>query len=301
MGDLVFPFVSARADIKNRRITLNFNQQIIIAISDKKSRMYLSNILKKSGFQVKEWDDLNALFSEVHTVKHPAGALLFHWSQIEKKSTEQVLQEIKKNDSFSHTEFIALSEDWQNIRLRMKARVLGCEDVLAFPPQEGQILTALNVPEGHQQGGGSPGQREEAAGKAKESAKGSRHKGNEDILIVDDASVIRKGLRHLLEQEGYSVREAEDGQEALRKIQSSAPALVLLDLLMPGMDGFSLMERIRKNKFFSNLPIIVITSHGDKPRLLQALQWGAKEFIVKPFHPEVVREKVKRVLGEKVK
>jgi DNA-binding response OmpR family regulator len=113
------------------------------------------------------------------------------------------------------------------------------------------------------------------------------------ILIVDDESTIRDVLRRYLEREGFDVMDAADGQAALAAVESHLPDLVVLDLMLPGMDGLTLAERLRE---LGPLPIMMLTAKGETADRIQGLELGADDYIVKPFSPREVVLRVKAVL-----
>ena len=101
------------------------------------------------------------------------------------------------------------------------------------------------------------------------------------ILVVDDAPDIRDFLHDLLVPEGYDIRMASNGQEALRTLFDWKPALVLTDLNMPHMDGFTLLERIRE---VSEVPVIILSALEEEPDKVRGLRIGADDYVVKPIH-----------------
>ena len=102
------------------------------------------------------------------------------------------------------------------------------------------------------------------------------------ILIVDDESTIRDVLRRYLEREGFEVVDAPDGRSALAAAESGLPDLAVLDLMLPGMDGLTLAERLRD---LGPLPIVMLTAKGETADRIQGLELGADDYIVKPFSP----------------
>jgi signal transduction histidine kinase len=102
------------------------------------------------------------------------------------------------------------------------------------------------------------------------------------ILVVDDEIQDRKLLEALLRPEGYLTRSAANGEEALASVAQSAPDLILLDLMMPGMDGYEVARRLKANPATSNIPIIMITVQDDRNARLAGLNAGAEEFLTKP-------------------
>ncbi len=116
---------------------------------------------------------------------------------------------------------------------------------------------------------------------------------NQKILIVDDESVIRLLLKRILEAEGYRLTEAVNGEEALKEVQRETPALVLLDVSMPGMNGFQTCKRIRE---FSDVPIVLLSGIDNNEEKARAFEVGANEFITKPFFPKELVAHVKTIL-----
>jgi DNA-binding response OmpR family regulator len=121
----------------------------------------------------------------------------------------------------------------------------------------------------------------------------SRASAAQRILIVDDESTIRDVLRRYLEREGFDVVDAADGQAALAAVDDGLPDLAVLDLMLPGMDGLTLAERLRD---LGPLPIVMLTAKGETSDRIQGLELGADDYIVKPFSPREVVLRVKAVL-----
>ncbi len=103
------------------------------------------------------------------------------------------------------------------------------------------------------------------------------------ILIVDDESHIRRLLATRLEAEGYEVDEACDGEEGLAAVERRPPDLVLLDVMMPGADGYEVLERIRRGGH--DLPVVILTAKGQEQDRDAAIDRGATGFVTKPFSP----------------
>jgi putative two-component system response regulator len=103
------------------------------------------------------------------------------------------------------------------------------------------------------------------------------------ILIVDDEFSGRQTLESVLEVDGYSIEMAENGFEALEKVRQVLPDVILLDVMMPGMTGFEVCQKIRSDPLVAEIPIIVLTALDDRESLLNALKAGADDFITKPF------------------
>ncbi|ACN99613.1 CheY chemotaxis protein [Sulfurihydrogenibium azorense Az-Fu1] len=119
------------------------------------------------------------------------------------------------------------------------------------------------------------------------------------ILTVDDMATMRKIIKSLLTQLGYTnVDEAENGKEALAKLKQQKYDLVLLDWNMPEMDGITLLQEIKKDPDLKNIPVIMVTAEAKKENVLQAIQTGANNYIVKPFTAETLKEKMDKVWAQ---
>ncbi len=116
---------------------------------------------------------------------------------------------------------------------------------------------------------------------------------NSKILVVDDTEEIRTLVVTILKEEGYTVEAAADGQEGLRLFYSWQPALVLLDLMMPKMDGWTLLERIRE---VSQAPVVILTARGQEHDKVRGLRSGADDYLVKPFGQRELLARVETVL-----
>ncbi|MDD5018284.1 MAG: response regulator transcription factor [Eubacteriales bacterium] len=112
---------------------------------------------------------------------------------------------------------------------------------------------------------------------------------NKTILVVDDDTRIRDLLRIVLESRGFAVTEAENGTAALQAFSASAPDMVILDVMMPVMDGFVCCQRLRA---VSNCPILMLTAKGEDYDQVQGLDAGADDYIIKPFTPMVLVARV---------
>ncbi|WP_137155989.1 response regulator [Rhizobium sp. FKL33] len=115
------------------------------------------------------------------------------------------------------------------------------------------------------------------------------------ILTVDDSVTILKMLSLTLTQAGFQVTQAEDGVAALETLQSDAPDLVVTDINMPRLDGFGLIERIRRDQRYRGLPILVLTTESDAQKKERARKAGATGWIVKPFDPGKLVDAIARV------
>lgn len=113
------------------------------------------------------------------------------------------------------------------------------------------------------------------------------------ILVVDDEKNIVQLARLYLNNEGYQVETAYDGAQALEKVKAVRPDLVILDIMMPELDGLSVCRELRKT---SNIPIIILTARGDDVDRIVGLELGADDYVTKPFNPRELVARVKAVL-----
>ena len=113
------------------------------------------------------------------------------------------------------------------------------------------------------------------------------------ILVVDDVQLIVKGIRFSLEQDGYSVDCAYDGEEALKLAKENAYDMILLDVMLPKHDGFEVCQQIRE---YSDVPIIMLTAKGDDMDKILGLEYGADDYITKPFNILEVKARIKAII-----
>ena len=113
------------------------------------------------------------------------------------------------------------------------------------------------------------------------------------VLVVDDEKLIVKGLRFSLEQDGMEVDCAYDGEEALEKAKAGEYDIILLDLMLPKMDGLEVCQQIRE---FSNVPIIMLTAKGEDMDKILGLEYGADDYVTKPFNILEVKARIKAIM-----
>lgn len=116
------------------------------------------------------------------------------------------------------------------------------------------------------------------------------------VLIVDDETNIVISLEFLMQQAGYELRLAKDGQEALEQVATFEPDLILLDVMMPQINGFDVCRRIRENPAWQNIKIIMLTAKGREVEMAKGLALGADAYITKPFSTKELLAQVRRIL-----
>ncbi len=118
------------------------------------------------------------------------------------------------------------------------------------------------------------------------------------ILVVDDEKLIVKGIKFSLEQDGMEVTAAYDGEEALQNIQENKFDLVVLDVMLPKMDGLQVCQQVRE---FSQIPIIMVTAKGEDMDKIMGLEYGADDYITKPFNILELKARIKAILRRSVR
>lgn len=116
---------------------------------------------------------------------------------------------------------------------------------------------------------------------------------SEKILVVDDEPILLKGLKFSLEQDGYNVETAIDGNEAFEKIMNNSYELVVLDLMLPEIDGLEVCKKVRES---SMVPIIILTAKGDDSSKVLGLEYGADDYLTKPFNILELKARIKAIL-----
>ncbi len=114
------------------------------------------------------------------------------------------------------------------------------------------------------------------------------------VLIIDDEIHITKIIKYILASEGYEVIQALDGEEGLQSAIKELPDLVLLDVMMPKLDGFKVLELLKENKGTKDIPVVMVTVKTQQDDTLKAERLGASDYIYKPFSPKKVLEIVKK-------
>lgn len=116
------------------------------------------------------------------------------------------------------------------------------------------------------------------------------------IIIVEDEADIREVLEYNMEREGYQVLTAADGKQGLELIRKTTPTLVLLDLMLPKIDGLEVCKRLKEDPETAAIPIIMVTAKGEESDIVLGLELGADDYMVKPFSPKELLARVKAVI-----
>ena len=120
------------------------------------------------------------------------------------------------------------------------------------------------------------------------------------ILVVEDDRFLRELITQKLVREGYEISEAADGEEGVKKAEEIKPDVILMDLILPGIDGFEAISKIKEKPELENVPIIILSNLGQRDDVERGLKLGAVDFLIKAhFTPGEIIEKIEKVLGEK--
>jgi type II secretory ATPase GspE/PulE/Tfp pilus assembly ATPase PilB-like protein/CheY-like chemotaxis protein len=117
------------------------------------------------------------------------------------------------------------------------------------------------------------------------------------VLLVEDEDQLRRVMKDLLEREGYTVAEARDGVQALDQVDRFAPDVIILDLNLPGLDGYSVLTQLRSRQATRSIPVMVLTAKGDEDNEVRVFELGADDFITKPFRAKALSARLEAVLG----
>tara|TARA_B100000686_G_scaffold88287_1_gene95030 strand:- start:1896 stop:2603 length:708 start_codon:yes stop_codon:yes gene_type:complete len=120
------------------------------------------------------------------------------------------------------------------------------------------------------------------------------------VLVVDDEPDIRELVQHHLEIEGFEVLSAPDGEKGLFLIQNELPDLIILDLMLPGIDGLEVCRKLNNIESTSDIPIIMLTAKGEEIDIIKGLAYGADDYVTKPFSPRVLMARAKAILRRQV-
>ena len=117
------------------------------------------------------------------------------------------------------------------------------------------------------------------------------------ILIIEDDKFLRELITQRLVKEGYEISEADDGEKGIKSVKEIKPDLVLLDLILPGIDGFTILARLKEDQALAQIPVIILSNLGQKDDIEKGLKMGAIDYLIKAhFTPAEIIEKINIVL-----
>lgn len=118
------------------------------------------------------------------------------------------------------------------------------------------------------------------------------------IVLAEDESHIARLITFKLEREGYELYWEQDGESALKKIKEIIPDLVILDIMMPVMDGYEVLKHIKELDDLKDIPIIMLTAKSQEQDIIKGFNLGAEDYISKPFKPAELTARIKKILGQ---
>jgi two-component system phosphate regulon response regulator PhoB len=122
---------------------------------------------------------------------------------------------------------------------------------------------------------------------------------HEKILIVEDEEEIRELVAYNLVKQGYKVTPADSGEEGLRQVRSERPDLIVLDLMLPGVDGLEVCRTLKRDPDTETIPLVMLTAKGEEADIVSGLELGADDYLTKPFSPRVLLARIRAVLRRK--
>lgn len=116
------------------------------------------------------------------------------------------------------------------------------------------------------------------------------------VLLVDDEDQFRRVVTDLLEREGFEIIEAKDGAEAMEKVDRHAPDIIVLDLNLPGLDGYGVLSGLRSRPRTADIPVLVLTAKGDEDNEVRVFEMGADDFLTKPFRARALAARMRAIM-----
>lgn len=118
------------------------------------------------------------------------------------------------------------------------------------------------------------------------------------IVLAEDEPQIARLVEFKLKKEGYQVVWKENGEEALKAIKADRPDLILLDVMMPVMDGYEVLRQLKEDENLKSIPVVMLTARAQERDVVKGIDSGVEDYITKPFHPAELLARVKRILGK---
>ena len=252
---------------------------ILVVDDDSMNRILLSTNLEEEGYLVETAEDGQEALGKLHT--HAFDLVLLDLL-MPNTSGFQVLEEMKAQSALQHIPVLIISaeEDMESV---MRCVEMGATDFLPKPFDpvllHTRVRNALLITE--------RGRRKEQSIHGK-------------MLVVDDDALNRLLLAASLEEKGYKVEMAENGQQALEILHTQSFDVVFLDLLMPEMNGFETLERMKADSALQHIPVIVVSAEEDLESVMRCIEMGATDHLPKPFDPVLLHARVNASLAKKL-
>ncbi|OGD31455.1 hypothetical protein A3C91_04155 [Candidatus Azambacteria bacterium RIFCSPHIGHO2_02_FULL_52_12] len=267
---------------KKMKIALIEDEEVLSSV--------LENKLKKEGFEVFTAMDGEAGLALITAIRPD---LILLDILMPKMDGFGVLTHLSQDKELAKIPVIIISNSGQPVEID-KALALGVKDYLVkaeFDPQEvlDKIKKQLHMPS-------APS--EAVAQTPEEKAKRIDVKAFR-ILLVEDDNFLRDLIYHKMTKEGFTVEQGLDGEDGLKKAIESKPHLILLDLILPGIDGFEVLKKIREEETIKQVPVIILSNLGQKDDIEKGMKLGATDYLIKAHNtPGEIIEKVRGVLAK---
>jgi CheY-like chemotaxis protein len=258
----------------------------------------LKNKLEKEGFDV-----LVAVNGEegLEVINREKPDLILLDILMPKMSGIEVLKKLKEDKTLSSIPVIILSNSGQPSEIK-EAKELGVSDCLIkaeFDPQEVVDKIRKYIPEEPEESALENKINEPIPGEGTQETASQINSDNFRVLVVEDDLFLRGLMSQKLVKEGFLVIEAVDGEEGLKMVSEKQPHIVLLDLILPGIGGFEVLEKIRQDENIGGIPVLILSNLGQKDDLDKAKKLGATDYLVKAHNtPGEIVDKVKSILAQ---
>lgn len=247
----------------------------------------LSDKLIREGYDVVSAEDGKA---GIQKVKGEKPDLVLLDIIMPKMSGIEVLEIMHADKALSIIPVIIISNSGQQVEIN-RARALGAKDYLVkaeFDPQE--VIDKVSALLGSSKNRATERARGDLGARARDDGP--------SVLVVEDDQFLRDLIVKKLEEEGFKTAQAVDGEEGLRLIRENKPDIILLDLILPGIDGFEVLKQTKGDPAISGIPIVILSNLGQKDDVDRGMELGAKDYLIKAhFTPGEIVQKVKEILG----
>lgn len=255
--------------------------RILIAEDEALLRGVLATKLTRLGYKVLEASDGVEALTRLRTDKPD---LLLLDIVMPKLNGFDVLEALRADTALRATPVIIISNSGQPVEIERTKR-LGAVDYLVkaqFDPDELVTKVVAQI--------GKPDESMQEEAKSAEKSDGA-------VLLVEDDKFLRDLISQKLRNEGFAVSEAIDGEEGMRKLKEESPDIVLLDLILPGMDGFELLKRAKEDVGLARIPVIILSNLGQREDIERGMKLGAHDFLIKAhFTPGEIIAKVRATI-----
>jgi len=258
----------------------------LLVVEDEKALAdVLKTKLQREGFDVVVANDGADGLAKLKTEKPD---LLLLDIILPKMSGFDILEEMRKDTELPHPPVIIISNSGQPVEIE-RAKALGAVDYLVkadFDPEEVVTKVRANMA------------RLSMGAKKTASRKEGKGGANTLVLVVEDDKFLRDLMVQKLKREGFAVDEAMDGEEALKHAKEITPSIILLDLILPGIDGFEVLRQLKAEAKNANVPVIILSNLGQREDIEKGMSLGAADFLIKAhFTPGEIVAKVKSIVG----